>query len=821
MSCPFRVASVSRGCAENSGDMSLTDRELQLARARAAWAEPDDAVLADGWKPHSLPPAADIAAWFKQAERMVDGEVKPVLDDHDPVVLVAKAPHAGSRRSQIDLVARCLAFGAEVRSVRTFDRSDASAIAHALYPDVWTNYTNPPVGHLVWSRLAESFDRPEFSKIFGVPFDPAMVKEGARVVAENSLSLADFAEIWGTGRLPLARATAEKHYGTQATELMFGSRNELSWYRCDLPVGVQKLASSVLAFALRHPALYGGQPTIVLNGQFALLSRLFDYSDHGAVVFDAALSPKCTIADFRRLLVGRSDVPKSCRPGSIRRDAGDGFFMSDDPTQPVTPWSNVIHASDGYLSGAIESSKLVRTERNGRLAAELARHGYTEYELSTLVLQDPLVSSAAWEARLSRLTVAQPLSECVATITQYVPPLEHPGRDSGDTVLAALLEMASSRDPQAWLERPHPAPGARTAVGVVDRLAVDDDTARLGAAALAAGVVGLAVPLAGAGGRFGGYDVPEGSPQRMKAFAPVFKVGERRLSALDVRAEHLRRLRDCMGRRPPLFLSCSSVTWPAVNEWAKQNGDLAPGLGLVPEIYRIWAKTGGYPSEWDVLSKVVRDSAGLPLTKPAGSLGLLLSLVRSGVLDTWLEAGIRHVVAANSDDVGFRLDPTALGALEADDTLDAVVMVVPVANLRGRLPSKGGLLRVRTHSGQDSHYVEENALPDASVHEFLSTNQIYLRASSLRVALGKLERRPDLLPYYFEEKQLLVDDTQRQVWHAYRPYCDILRLMDRVEAIEISATPRDGQVGTFSPLKTQQDIAAGQAVIDSLGDLSP
>lgn len=778
-------------------------------------------MLSDSWEHRSAPSAADIADWFKQAQRLVGGEGRPVPDGHDPVVLVAKAPHAGSVRSQIDIVARCLAFGAEVTSVRAFDRSDAAMVAHTLYPDVWTNYANPPVGHLIWSRIAQSFDRPEFSAIFGAPFDPAMVKEGARVVAENDLSLADFAEIWGTGRSPLVRGTAEMFYGRRATELMLGSGDQLSWYRCNLPVGIQKIASSVLAFALRHPALYNGDPTIVLNGQFALLSRLFEYADHGAVIIDAALSPRRSVADFRRLLVGRSDVPKSCRPGSIRRDADDGFFTSDDPSHRVTPWSNVVHASDGYLSGVIESSKLVRTDRIGRLAAELTRRGYTEYELSTLVLQDPLVSSDAWEARLSRLTVGQPLDKCVATITQYVPPLEHPGGRSGDATLTALLEMASSPEPQAWLERAHPASAARPPVGVVDRLAVNDDTSRLGTSVLAEGAVGLAVPLAGSGGRFGGYDVPEGSPQRMKALAQVFKVGGRTLSALDVRAEHLRTLGGCMGRLPRLYLSCSSATSPAVIEWAQRNSDLVPSVGLVPETYRIWATTSGYPSTWDVLAKVARDKAGLPLRKAAGSLGLLLSLAGSGCLDAWMAAGIRYVVAANSDDVGFRLDPAALGLLEVDDTLDAVVMAVTVVAPRGGLPSKGGLIRDRTVNGWDSRYVEENASPSPSAPEFLSTNQIYLRAKSLRAALGRLEQQPDLLPHYFEEKELSTADGPRRVWHAYRPYCDILRLMDRTEAIKISAAPRIGQVGAFSPLKTPQDIVVGQAVLDSLDELRP
>jgi hypothetical protein len=794
--------------------MDAEARATALRRAIAAWDLPDgcaDAVELDGL--------------FARATERAGGHREPPSADLDSMLIVAKAPHAGSFESVVDIAARSLAFGLKVVSVSTLPAGSSRDVAHALYPDVWLNFARPPTGDRVWSRLRRLFDQPLFTELFGVPFSPDMVKEGQRACEENGLALGELASIWELGRLPLTRENALESYGARARDVIFSSSEPsaaFNWYRCAMPIGIQKLASSHMAFAMRHERLYEGAPTIIVNGQFSLLSRLFDYSDHGAVVVEVGLPAHRSAADFRRLLIGESDAPTECRPGSIRRDAADGLFPLDDVDRPVTPWANVVHASDGYLSGAIEVSRLLPASGPSRFQTLLAAEGYSDFELDEMVMKDPIVISSNGESRLTHLTKGTRYADCVGHIRRYFPSQTSlRGGQVGDGPLRELLRIACRPDPREQLERAVAAAGDRPPERVRHRDQLDPAVSIRGRHALERGAVGCLIPMAGSGGRFGGYDKDEGSGDRLKALSPVFNVGTHAVSALDVRGGHLRNL-GTMGATVASFLSCGGHTEVQVRSWAEHNADLASLVGRVPEGPRIRVPSngaGGYRDSWEATSNLLRASTGDLLVKPLGSMGLLWAAFDSGALEKWIGLGIDIVVAANADDVGFRLDPAVIGMIDGDHELDAVVIVVssPAAESTGGRPAKGGLLRDRrTAGGGLSRYVQENATSSAEPR-WLNTNQIYFRTTSLAQALEGLRAGTGgRMPYYCEAKRAKAHDEDAVAWHVYQPYGDVLRVMDRVEALSMHASPHAGQPGAFRPLKTPDDVPRAQATIDEL-----
>jgi hypothetical protein len=802
----------------NAGD--VTNRRIAaLSRARKAWTP---ANASPGIQPTEPIQDATSTELLAAAAKRVGGRREHLLEAHNSMLMVAKAPHAGSLESIVDIVSRCMAFGLQVVEVHTLRTGDAAEVAHSLYPDVWINFARPAAGDRVWTRLAELFDREEFTTIFGVPYDPSMVKEGQRALDENNLTTAEFAAIWELGRAPLARAEVVRTYGPKAATLMCGSSDVFDWYRSPHPVGIQKVASSFMAFALKHDRLYDGEPTVVLNGQFALLSRLFEYSGHGAVIIELGIPENRSATAFRRQLVGHSDVPHECDQGSIRRDAADGFFIVDTPNRPVTPWANVVHASDGYLSGAIETRRLIPRTETSRLYRSLAARGYSQFELDSVVSEDPVVITRDGASRLTRLTKGRSFVECAEAIERHFPSQRSLNGSVGTDALRALLELSCSPDPRSRLEQPVPCEGDTVPRAISQRHEAVGTNGSFGGRVLARGSIGLLVPMAGSGGRFGGYHRAEGSVERIKPLLPLFRVRGRQLSALDVRAAHIRTLRERTGAGGPIFLSCNHHTEDPLLAWVQQNSDLDVSIGRVPELYRVQARgklEGGYGERWEALSNLLRDSEGVLLPKPLGSMGMMSALRNSGTLSRWIDEGVDYVIAANSDDVGFRVDPGILGLLEASqDMTDAVIVATSVGADSGNLV-KGGVIRDRvTERGKMSRYVQENASVEPSA--LLNTNQLYFRSRALLAALDLIEgTRESTLPFYGEEKNAKVGDEDVAAWHVYQPYCDVLRVMNAVRAVEISTSPSPSQFGAFSPLKRPEDVSRAQATIDRLMEL--
>jgi hypothetical protein len=803
----------------------------ELQRAHAQWqlhethrkdCEPDTSL--------SRGQAEEIVV---QARGLLAGASAASSDTHDTALIVTKAPHTGSDTTVVAMLARCLAFGLAIERVVRRAPEDADQIAHALYPDVWLNFVRLPSGNSVWTRIDGTFDKSDYATIFGQQYQRAAVVTGHQACLDNHLTQAELMAIWQTGREPLSYATAATQYGRPAADLLFGSNRSMDyqWYRGPFPVGIQKIGSNLMAFSLRHERLYGGRPVVVLNGHFALLSQRFrGVGGRGPTIIELGLEDHPAIADIRRYLIGAADQPKECLPGTIRRDAYDGFFCTDAPDYPVVPWANAVHASDGYLAGAIETASVLGVTTAAVMTRRLTEFGYSRAEIEMLIMKDPIVVADGDEQRLTRRTAMLTRNECMESIRQWFPPLktEHSPPASA-YLLSALIEADAAARLDVALDLPQPeadsrCPGRGSVRNCEDLPA---DLIGRGEALIAAGGFGLLVPLAGSGGRFGGYDVAEGKGARLKPLLPLFELDGRMVSSLDVRAAHARFLAKRFGVPIPMLLSCSHVTEPRVREWSAGVDSIEVAIARVPEMYRIklddWDANAEAP-DVSGADDVLRDEYGNPLLKPSGSLGLLLSAIQSGSLQAWQQRGVRVVAAANADDVGFRVDPRILGMFDASPTLDAVVLTIPVGNDESgvvRYP-RGGLLREHPAGDGWSAYIEEHAQPPATPRdEQFSTNQIYFRVESLcrllenptAESMDALRRR---LPLYFEVKQVAIGRRQVGALHAYQTYGDVLRLLPAVTALSMSRTARQGQVGGYAPLKAPPDVAVAQALLDAM-----
>ena len=809
-----------------------------LRQAHAQWQmDPSDASQPRALLPSvmSLDQAVSI---LDRAHRLIDTPGPAGKSTGHSAVIVTKSPHAGSRNSVAAIVGRCLAFGASVEQIRTFEEASADAIAHTLYPDVWLNFNRLPSGSGAWLRLEQTFNSADFLGIFGQPFNRDLVVTGRQACQDNGLTQAQLVEIWQEGREPVKRPTFVERYGQEAAESVFDDGRVYDWYRGRHPVGIHKINSGLLAFALRHEMLYAGKPVVVLNGHYVLLSQRFcGNSGKGATAIELGLPARVSIREMRNRLVGAEDVPEACLPGSIRRDAFDGFFETDSNSTAVTAWANVVHASDGYLSGTVEVAGLLDS-RPRLFQRTLAEAGYLQDELDYLVFTDPVVVANGDEQRLTKRTAGLNSDECLATIERYFPPLSQNGT-LGSTSFP-LRELLSTTGSDANLNPSRfdlPVPEQVTRLPLRppdDILSLSDDLAQEGSNILSRGGVGLLVPLAGAGGRFGGYDLPEGHSGRLKALLPGFTVDGTKCSSLDIRFAHARYLRSMFNSSLPLILSCSHLTEPHVKAWLDHEKDADATVVRAPEMYRVRVDERDASlktPEASTADRILRDKEGHPLLKPSGSLGLLLAALDSGHLNSWLAQGIEIVVAANSDDVGFRVDRRVLGLFAQRPGLEAVVLTTPIIrsttdsddeDSTETMLNRGGLLREHQTDGHWSFYIEEHASPaPPHANEQFNTNQIYFRLSSLLDCFqgtfgGNIDQLRRQLPLYYERKSVTVEGKQIETVHAYQVYSDILRLLRCVTAIRISRRPRDGQQSGYAPLKTPSDLTRGDDLLRQL-----
>ena len=684
-----------------------------------------------------------------------------------------------------------------------------------------------------------------------------MVVAGATVMRDNGLSPEAFTAMWETGRDPVSRETLVARYGEPAAAFILGGTAKYDWFRGVLPIGISRLAPAMTAFAMCDERVYGGDPVIVVNGHVPGLAGLFAPSTW---VFDVGIDgDRVSIGDVRRVVIGDDSKPDACLPGSLRRDAVDGRLPVSSGVA-ITSRLNLVHCSDGLLAGLREVHELMSDHEHtpDRLTGELTRAGLTGQEVSRIVLGDPRVLTRQPDGLLSDLTKGLSLTACAARILQVVPPVFGRANGYADGVPLDVadreLQRAASGAPATSGETQGGPPRVSTRSAV---LAGGDEA--LGRAALSRGQVGVLVPAGGTGGRFGGYDVAETDPSRQKAMVPAFRIGERRVSSLDIRIANVRYWDGDAGGRLPTVVVGSPTNEAALRHWCSTLAlPYRESVQVLAQhgIYRLDTALLMRGTGQDWINAILRDADGRPSLKPPGSLGLLSNLILSGVLDAWSARGIAYLVVANGDDVGHRIDPRVLGYLARHVDVDAVAVGIPwgyaatvrtggqVITVRGddsgwsadehgtplvaapadRVYDRGGALVV-TEAGADHRLqvVTGTGPQDA----LFNTNQIYLRVSALErildhtgattriEAVGRIMAQ---LPMMSEDKAVMVDGVQTPARQLGQPLHCLLALLDRCDIVPTTRVIRPGVRSSYAALKAPTDVAFAQMILDGLAD---
>jgi hypothetical protein len=793
------------------------------------------------------------------------------------ICLLTKRPHAGTDRPITALIGRLLAAGVQVHEVRRLRQNDdGRAVIKALYPVAHAYYAEQPANDTVWRSLGARFDNDRFTSVFGVPYSPDMIMSGAAAVAEFGLTENALTAIWEEGRRPVARETLVSRYGITVADTVVNGGSHYSWFRGEWPLGIQRIAPGLVAFAMRHEQVGGGRPVIVLNGHVPGLAELFG---EGTAIIEAGLSvPEMTIAAMRRWVIGHDNRPENCEPGTIRRDAADGTFPVDSGV-PVDSRRNVVHSSDGFLAGVIESRALLdRQSGSGALVDRLCADGLTAEEVETIVLRDPVVVAHGEEQTLSDLTRGKTLDECATAIARAFPPVfgAANGFANGLSLPTFVREIgklaAHNGDPASYSHRDvEVRTPAAPAIRPTDLSAAHEAA---GTSAIGAGKVAFVVPAGGTGGRFGSYDLPESHPSRQKALVKMFQVGGAAVCGLDLRLANARYWRAVSGGRLPVAVMASPTSRASVSDWAagKRASGVPDLVGYEQSgIYRLRSDVfSGQHSRW--FDRVLRNGDGSPSLKPPGNLGTLTCLAIAGTLDAWANDGIEFLVIANGDDVGFRLDPKILGMLVHDAGSDAIVAGVPWG-LSGVVTRPDGQPHVRiedgwcvdetgrtghAHRSDDGHWdvdfdgfhgrvqsptvdkggaicelrtehgwqlgIAETATPDAfSAPPLFSTNQFYVRVSAVRRAMGlpnadtigAVRNFAARQPFYAERKLVATDVGMAEALQLTQGANDVIRHM-RMAAVELSRHGTRGGRGGYAALKSPKDLLFGQLLLDRL-----
>jgi hypothetical protein len=775
-------------------------------------------------------------------------------DDHAKrarFCMVTKGPHLLDPLSLTCVAARLTAFGVTVHAVRRIDGT-GSHLAESLYPRAARYFHHGPTLPVVWNRLDQRFDTDDFAAIFGRPYDRSLVVAGARAISDNHLPAAEFIRIWETGRAPITHRTLIDLYGEGPAKYVLDGAETYNWFRGPLPIGISRVASGMTAFAMRDDRLYGGQPVIVVNGHVPGLAQLFTPT---AWVFDLGIDgDEIPISEVRRVLAGADSLPANCAPGSLRRDGADGRLPLGS-TAAVGARYNLVHCSDGLVAGLIEARALLPDRRGPDLLTDGLTHvGLSRPEIDGIVGADPRILVHEPNGYLTDLTHGLNLTAAVATVVRLVPPVL--GRVNGyadgvdhDMLDRALTHgMTQAAALQSSVES-HPRTH-QVVAGAPEEAA--------GRAAIAAGIVGMLIPAGGTGGRFGGYGVPETDPSRQKALVPAFKVGGRRMSALDIRLANLRYWDEGVGDRVSVAVMGSPTSEAALRGWQQSLGDpYAKSLRVFLQhgIYRLDRAliAGNQRDSW--VDAILRGNDGQPSRKPHGGMGLFSAFMISDLLDTWERSGVTYLAVANGDDVLFRLDPRAIGHLAANPEVDGVIVATPwgyAATVRSAGTSheiradesgwsldENGAALVDPVPIPDRRYDSGGAIMTADgrltiaegprpLGALFNTNQLYLRLPAIRRLLdssdlagsgGRVEtvnRLISRLPATLEDKTVMIDGVERRARQLSQPLHGLLSLLDRCDVITATRVTGPDTRGGYAPLKYPSDARFAQLMLDAL-----
>jgi hypothetical protein len=769
----------------------------------------------------------------------MDGRLEPRATGQARLCLVTKGVHLSGGLPLACVVARLVAFGVTAQAVRRVDGAD---VARILYPRAIAAFEHRPTIAAVWRRIDRRFDTQAFAAIFGRPYNRALVVPAVEVMRANNLSAAELTQIWDDGRVPVGRAALVRRYGEPAATFVLNGVEQYEWFRGPLPLGISRLSPALMAFAMRHERVNGGDPVIVLNGHVPGLADLFRPNTW---VLEVGIDGKAiTVADVRRHLVGMDNRPDQCDTGTIRRDAVSGRLPLHR-RGGISSRYNLIHCSDGLLAGLIELRGLLpdRASVPDRLTTELRVGGLIQPEIDRIVLADPLIDPEADQPYLSERTAGLALDPCASTILHAVPPVFGPANGYADGVTLDRLE----HELRPAATRTTPDQGA-----ITESATPEPDDLETGRRVIAGGGLGVLVPAGGTGGRFGGYHLPESHPARQKMLVRAFTVAGRRVSSLDIRLANVRYWSDSAGNRIPVVVTASPTNADLLYHWrAELDEPLRSSVEIAVQrgIYRVDAdRIPGNP--WT--DAILRHLDGRPSLKSPGHLGVLSGFVISGHLDRWRSEGVEYLAVANCDDVGYRLDPSIVGYLHRNAQVDAVLVAIPwgysakvrredaTIAIRGddsgwstdehgrpvadavppseRLYDRGGLL---VHAGARLSIVETARAAGG----LFNTNQIYLRLSALERLLASagtddrvhaMQRTLAKLPAIIERKEVQLDDARVTALQMTQQLQAILSLLSRCDVFTATRNVHSGIRSSHATVKSPDDVPFAQLMVDAL-----
>ncbi|CAM3445658.1 UTP--glucose-1-phosphate uridylyltransferase [Nocardioides dubius] len=197
---------------------------------------------------------------------------------------------------------------------------------------------------------------------------------------------------------------------------------------------------------------------------------------------------------------------------------------------------------------------------------------------------------------------------------------------------------------------------------------------------------------------------------------------------------------------------------------------------------------------------------------PPGHGDIYTALLDTGLLDTLLEQGYRHVFVSNSDNLGAIADPRVAGWFAASGAPFAIEAVRRTASDR-----KGGHFAVRKADGRivlretaQTLAEDKEALADLSRHRFTSTNNLWFDIAEVRRTLA--ERQGVLgLPLIRNRKHVDPSDASSP---------EVIQIETAMgAAIEVFEGARTIEVGRdrFVPVKTTDDLLVLRSDVYQLG----
>lgn len=337
--------------------------------------------------------------------------------------------------------------------------------------------------------------------------------------------------------------------------------------------------------------------------------------------------------------------------------------------------------------------------------------------------------------------------------------------------------------------------------------------------------------------------------------APVFRVGGRRLSAIDIRLANARYWTGDGGDPLPVAVMGSPTSEAALLRWRDRLAEphrTSVRMFLQHGIYRLDRSLITEDARRPWVDSILRHVDGSPSLKPHGGMGVLSALVISGLFETWERDGVAFLAVANGYDALYRLDPGVIGYLKRYPDVDGVIVGIPwgfravIQQCRGpaeiRADESGwsinewgnplSELPIPAHREYDAGgaivrtgdrlSVFEGVRPPGSLY---NTNQIYLRLTAVRrlmMATGAtnpaeaMRRIVADLPSTLDDRTVMIDGSRRYACQLNQPVHGLLLLLARCGLVTATRRIGPGVRGSYAKLKHPTDVRFAQSMLDAL-----